>query len=74
MAPCNTIFPALYYFLKCYWSFSKPIIGAKPKMPSLLRSINQHDWSIILGGRIKIPSEVWNHLQGTPKFTQLDYC
>ena len=35
--------------------------------------INPHDWSIILGGGIKTPSEVWNHPQGTPKFTQLDY-
>ena len=73
MAKCNTIFTALYYFLECYWSFCKLIEGAKPTMPNLLWSINPHDWSIILGGWIKTPSEVWNHPQGTPKFTQLDY-
>ena len=26
-----------------------------------------------LKGRVKTPSAVWNHPQGTPKFTQLDY-
>ena len=40
MAQCNTIFTALYYFLECYWSPCKPIIGAKPKMLSLLRLSN----------------------------------
>ena len=68
MAQCNTIFTALYYFLKCEWLFCKPIVSAKPKMPSPLSSIYPHHWSIILGGRIKTPSEVWNHPQGTTIF------
>ena len=57
MAQCNTIFTALYYFLKCEWSFYKPIVSDKPKMASPLRSINPHHWSIILVGGIKVPSE-----------------
>ena len=69
MAQCNTRFTALYYLLECYWSFCRPIINSKPP----LKSMDLCHWYIILGGRIKTPSEVRNHPQGTPKFTQLDY-
>ena len=73
MAQCSTRFTALYYFLECYWSFGRPIINLKPKWHNPLKLMNLCHWSIILGGRIKTPSEVLNHPQGTPKFTQLDY-
>ena len=42
-------------------------------MAQPLKSINLCHWSIILGGRVKTPSEVRNYPEGTPKFTQLDY-
>ena len=73
MAQCNTWFTALYYFFESCWSLCRLIINLKPKWLNPLKSMNLCDWSIILGGRIKTPSEVRNHPRGTPKFTQLEY-
>ena len=57
MAQCNIIFTDLNYFLECYWSFCRPIVNSKRKWLNPLKSMNLCDWSIILGGAIKVPSE-----------------
>ena len=61
MAQCNTRFTALCYFLECYWSCCRLIINLKPKWLNPLKSINSYDWSIILVGGIKTPSEMGNY-------------
>ena len=55
------------------WSGCRPIVNLKPKWVNPLRSISLHDWTKSFCRRVKTPSAVWNHPQGIPKFTQLDY-
>ena len=57
MAQCNTIFTAVYYFLESFWSGCRPIVNSKSKWLNPLKPINSYNWSIILGGRVKTPSE-----------------
>ena len=59
MAQSNKIFTDLYYFLEFLLVRlqTNNIVNLKPKWLNPHKSMNSSDWSIILGGRLKFPSE-----------------
>ena len=70
MHKCNIIFSDLDYFLKCYWTDSRPIVNSKPTWVNPFRQIKLHNWTISFCRRSSTPSAVWNHPQGTQRFTE----
>ena len=73
IARCNIIFSDLDYFRECYWSGCRPIANSKSKWFNPCKSMDCCYWSLTLERWVKTPSAVWNHPQGTTKFTRLDY-